>query len=221
MSRVPKGPLSPHTPNLPLRIIRIEKGAEIFVRILSNEMCGLFTHYLTNGSVYCPGDRCECANRAKRRIWKGYLLVEAYDQAINLWAPGVLEVTEYLEQDLRGQWDRGQVWRIWRETTKPKGGNPLRGQFEQELDANLIPKPFCFKAVLQHLYHTTAIATHHKNPLPGRIVTTFSEGEAPAGLAHQEPPAQASTREEILNFREREAQRIEELKRQKKQSNNN
>ena len=42
---------------------------------------------------------------------KGYAHAEIYSRAIKAWNPVVLEITEHLELDLRGQYARGQVWR--------------------------------------------------------------------------------------------------------------
>lgn len=186
-----------------LSVFRIEVSKSHIVRMLSNTYNGLFTHYTRGGSEYCPGEHCGCHLRKLDRLWKGYVAAEVYDQAVNKWAPIVLEITENLELDFRGRYDRGQVWELSR-APKVNGKNqPVKGKLLEERDPNTFPPPFDVKPVLLHVFHVTEIALCWPNPMPSRIVVSHSEGAPPAILSASTPAEKPVTAEQMQALRDR------------------
>lgn len=161
-----------------LRILRVEPGDSHTIRTLSRHYGGCFTHY-KGRSHYCPG-REECQYHKLDVQWKGYALVERWEGEGILWRPFVLEITEGLELDLRGKWDRGQVWEISRlPQVKAGKATPVRGRRLEERDPDTFPPEFDFTAVLLHTYHVRQIRLDKENPLPPRILISSSTGAPP------------------------------------------
>ncbi len=194
----------------PLDVFRVKSGVTCFVRTLSPDYGGLYTHYERGRSHYCPGDRCGCVRVRLPRIWKGYASVEVYDGRAKLWAPAVLEITEGLELDLRGQYARGQVWELTRDEQTDKKATPVRGRLLEVLKAEQVPAAFPFKPVLIRVYHAPeGLETCHANPMPPRVMVSHSEGpppKVPPAPDGQERPADAlPLRELVARLRDRGA----------------
>jgi len=186
-----------------LRVFRVEEGATVHARTLSDGYSGLFTHYVKGRSVYCQGDKCEAQVHKADKVWKGYAAVELWDSSCKKWNPVVLEISESLELDLRGLWRRGQVWEFYRELPTKKKSMPIMGKLLEERDAAAFPLAFDFKAVLLHLYHVHAIHLGTLNPMPPRVIVTQSDGDGPAILA-EVPKVQAELDpEKVAAFRKR------------------
>jgi len=136
-------PSNDRSPVLPLRLLRFKHGewADVWIthHLTDGRVMGCFTRYLGNGSVFVPSHASGEVKEGKPVIWKGYLSAVQYHRDIKKWVPVVLEVTERLEQDLRGRVARGQLWKISR---GPKDGNkriPLRGVMGQQQRPEMTP----------------------------------------------------------------------------------
>lgn len=197
--RGPRKPPDRSEPEVEIRVLRVEKASKIVVRTLSNRYGGCFTHYTKDGSKYCPG-RDDCNYHRLDRVWKGYACVEKYEQTSNLWLPFVLEITEALEQDLRGRWQRGQVWQLERDapaTAKKKP--PVRGKLIEECNPDTFPPAFNLQPVLLWLYRVHEVRLDHENPMPARVRLAPSPGPAPR--SRQSAPADVATPEQNEVFR--------------------
>jgi len=180
---------SDRLPVLPIRIFRLEPGASAFVRLLSPRYGGLFTHWKGGRSIYCAGEDCPAALHSTEKFWKGYGAVEAWCPIKNLWYPAVFELTEHLELDFRGQWERGQVWEVQRVKHKQAKREPIRADLQELLDANTLPADFDFLVVLKRMYHRERIDLGSKNPLPPKICLPPSVGLPPQKLCPKPPAA--------------------------------
>lgn len=185
-----------------LCILRIGAGEQVILRMLSESYRGLFTHYVRRRSQYCPGRECTCQHSRIPRVWKGYLAAEEYDQKQNLWFPQVLEVTEYLDLDLKPSYKRGQVWKIQRRAEKKGETNPVTGQLQEERDERTFPQPHVILDTLRHVYHDTGLVLNCENPLPPRTYVVPSKGEAPKSLGGSEAPTPEQAAEVKEKLRE-------------------
>lgn len=183
----------------PLDVFRVEDGDSHFVRTLSSEYHGLFTHYVkpAKRSYYCKGDKCDCTNSRFDRVWKGYCSIEVWSADLQHWAPAVLEVTEALEICFRGKFDRAQTWELWRlKGTKQKPSYPVQGRFIEQIKDEVLPDPYPVRPVLMRLYHCPdGIELHHKNPMPLPEMVEPSKGKAPGGLPRTTEKSDASHHE--------------------------
>jgi hypothetical protein len=166
-----------------LSIFRVAAGKQYIFRMLSQRLDGLFTHFKNKRSHYCPGKDCNCQYHNVSRVWKGYLAAERYEQGQNLWFPEILEVTEYLELDFRGTYQRGQVWKIERKAEKTGQTNPVTGRLLETRDGSSFPPAHKILDTLRHVYHDSGLCLGQENPLPSRTYVTCSEGEPPIGFA--------------------------------------
>lgn len=165
-----------------LRVLRIEPGKTATVRTLGESYKGCFVHWDGHQNVYCPGDE-GCSQRlhkADNTVWKGYVAVEEWRQELNRWLPAVLEITEGLELDFRGVFDRGQVWELSRlPQRKGKKASAVRGVLLETRDEKDFPPPFDFRPHLVTVFHYNPVLLIHDNPMPPRILVEPSEGAPP------------------------------------------
>jgi hypothetical protein len=192
----PLGPESERLPTHRLRVFRVCPGVQVIARTLSPSYKGCFTHWSRKKSILCLGSECNPADHKTQKLWKGYALVELYDQVAAHWLPTVLEISEHLELDLRGKYKRGQVWEFSREKEQGKKVTPVMGRLLEQRDPDTFPREFSFVSVLQHLYHAETIDLSCHNPLPDRILVTHSEG-APPPQPSGESPGNLLTPQEI------------------------
>lgn len=185
-----------------LRILRVGAGEKLCVRMLSKSIKGVFTHYLEKRSYFCPGQECSCQHSRKPRLWKGYVSSEVYNQERNLWLPVVLELTEYLELDMRGVYQRGQVWQLSREKEEGKKKKPVCGVLLELRDERNFPPAHQILETLRHLFHAMDLQLLYDNPLPARTMVAPSEGEAPEILKRELPPTPEQKAEAAAKLRQ-------------------
>lgn len=165
-----------------LRILRIDHGKSTIVRTLGESYKGCFVHWNGSENEYCPGE-ADCKPRLHtpdNTVWKGYVATEEWRQELNRWVPILLEITEGLELDFRGRFDRGQVWELSRAPkTKKKKGTAVRGVLLETRDETTFPPPFDFRAHLVSVYHVNPVLLVHDNPMPPRTLVVPSEGAPP------------------------------------------
>jgi hypothetical protein len=160
---VPSGPL-------PVRVLRIESGTIHFLKMLSPEIGGCFTHFVGGRSRYCAGPSCYATWHKTEAIYKGYVAALLLRKATNDWFPCVLEITEHAELDMRQVYARGQVWALSRPAEKRGKKGPVVAQLTSHGDAKTTPPAFNLHLVLQHLFHRDDIDLSARNPLPPRLV---------------------------------------------------
>jgi hypothetical protein len=186
---------------VPVRILPVPPRSPIVVLFLS-AVRGLITHWSAKQSFACPGDdRCAPAIHRCRSLWKGYAAVECWQFDVSAWIPAVLEVTENLEEQLRGMRLRGQVWSLERSGTKKKG-DPVNGLFLETRKAELVSPAFDIVPALQRLYHTSELKLDVPNPTPSQLLLPPVLRPGPT---LPEPPAEripsAATEEQLAEIR--------------------
>ena len=174
-----------------LRVRRVEQGETIRFRTLSAGYGGLFTHYIRGNSRYCFGtERCPPAIH-KDKIWKGYAGAEYWLELEKRWRACVWEITQNCEQELRGLFSRGQVWRCTSRLNAKGSGHAVTCELVDQLDPaslrscpNILPTLFV-------LYNTIEVTLDEKNPLPARELVEDVAGDGPKDLraGSQEQPA--------------------------------
>lgn len=183
--------------------------APVRVRILSDKIFGVMTHWKAGGSVYCAGEgQCAECRRAPWQ-WKGYFAGEVYDQSLKVWIPRVIEVTENCELDFRDRFRRGQVWEMFKERVRGDKFDPVSARLVGEIEPEKLRPAFDFLPVLLTLFHVASIPRTASNPLPPRIFLEPSKDDegAPILPSEVEPKSQLSDEQLERWSREREARR--------------
>jgi hypothetical protein len=189
---------SPVPPPVKLEIFRVKPETEWYVRTLSDQLAGIYTHHVKNRSEYCHHVEAKCLFHKTKRFWKGYAPVEVYVQDGDFWVGTILEITPNLEQDFRPHFARGQVWRVWREAVTKASKPPIRGQLKEERDPKTFPPPFDIRPRLLNLYGVEEMILNVKNPAGDRQFMTPTMDAPPvdlAGGAHDLPST-----EEVQSF---------------------
>lgn len=175
-----------------LRIHRTDEDTSWSVRMLSDAYDGLFTHWLRGRSEYCDPDGCQHCGRRLKRTWRGYCAAEVYLQGLNKWLPTVLELTEALEVEFRGVYQRGQVWRVWRNKETTDDREAVRGELVEYVDPDQLPPAFDYRPPLLKVYAVERIQLGIANPRPGKILMPLSDGPAPRLLIPGPEPKTAA-----------------------------
>jgi len=190
-------------PEIVLRMLRLDKGQQATVRILSNNYKGCLTHWYKGRSHYCPGAEV-CDLHKIEPVWKGYCCCEQWVQAASLWEPWVLEITESLDQDFWGRFAAGQVWHLQRTPGKKKDGKgPVVGKLWEERDPTTFPPPFDMRPVLLAVYHVKDVRLDQDNPMPRRMTLKPSADAAPRDPARQAEKTAPPSAEAIKALRDR------------------
>jgi len=201
-----KPPPDPRTPSTgqPVKIFSIKHNDPTSVRFLG-PIAGLVTHWQSGRSEVCEGDNCPAARHKCRSVFKAFGPVEVWDRIDEVWRPEVLEVTENLEEILRGRDLRGEVWLLTRPYVKGNS-DPVNGQLLEKLDPRTLRKAFDIVPILTRNFRPV-----HKlllgacNPNPPRVYLEPSTGappKLPADLIPDEPrppsPAEQKKIKEML-----------------------
>lgn len=173
---------NPRLPILPIQVLRLKPGNACFIRTLNKTYGGCMTHWIKGKTEYCPGTGCRADWHKEKQVWKGYAACEQWDKDQALWIPWVLEITEYLDSDFAGVYDRGQVWELQKAPAKKGDNPPLVGRLIEVLDHRMVPPAFDFMAVLRNLWHVPQVKLDVKNPNQVRIAMPASQGAPPAPL---------------------------------------
>jgi hypothetical protein len=130
-------------------------------------------------------------------VWKGYAPCRHWDNRLTRWSPAVLEVTECLEETLRGRSLTGEVWLLSREGGRKRSGKVCGAFMERKQDPQLVAT-FDVRPPLFRLYHTTELALGIANPLPPKLVLPQVDLPGPAIPDQAAPPAPAKPTAEQL-----------------------
>lgn len=177
-----------------LRIVGIKEDEVRHVRMLGRDYGGCMTHWARGRTVWCEGDACKLPAHRTGGNWKGYTCAEVWDEKHKVWAPIAFEITESLELDFRGRFQRGQVWRCERIKVDPKKHPPVRGFLEETADERELVEPFDILPCVRSAYHAMDLVLNVKNPLPPRVIVSARPGKAPASLAQEAPAAVSAWR---------------------------
>lgn len=186
MSSIPRSAPLGSQPLCEMRILRLEHGDTVSVRILTpmsadGRVRGCMTHY-EKGTHYCDSGRASCQGNRHRlpMIWKGYLACEIWKEKEGHWEPCVLEVSEHLEHKMCERVDRGQVWELWKKAKKKGGGNqPLEGQLLEERDERTFPPHWDVTKHLAKIWRIDPVELTTVNPVPLPIRLPASLGDGP------------------------------------------
>jgi hypothetical protein len=162
-----------------LRVLRVNAGESLVLRLLQSTYHGILTHYLRKRSWVCEGEDCPAARHHTPSQWRGYVPANLWHQDSQLWYPTVLELTEHAELDLRGRLERGQLWCFSR---APDGGDrhfPVTATLIGGHDPDIVPAPFDVLPVVRTLYRAPYLVLDKDNPMPAKTFVVPIRGEAP------------------------------------------
>lgn len=155
-------------PREAVRIVSVPLAGEIVV-LFCAPLEGLLVHRVQGRPVACPGEgSCAPGVHRGRTLYYGYAPVRVWRARDESWVAAVLEVTEHLEELLRGRTLPGELWLLRRECERKKTG-PCVGVFLETRAAADTPPPFDVRPALCRLYHTTELALGVGNPIPARV----------------------------------------------------
>lgn len=194
-----------------IEVLAIKDGQSHFVRLLSPRYGGCMTHYFKGkGSRYCAGAECMYLCSKLEKTWKGYCAVEQWMPRTKTYRPYVLEMTERLEQDMRGIYARGQLWECYKHARVDGKAQPVQGKLQPDQAWKHLPPEFDWQAVVKNMYHCASMDFSVSNPLAARVVLAESQDDGPKLLqsAEETPPTP-----EQLEELHRRAQRFNASKR--------
>jgi hypothetical protein len=167
---------------------------------------GMMTHYRPRCPIYCPGVKiCDPSLHKLAAVWKAYAPVEVWrENPYRDWIPAVFEVTERLDELLKGEQLRGQVWCLRRVPIAPKRAE-CTGNFSEFCDASKLRKPFSMLPILTRVYHTPVIVLGIPNPKPPRIFLAPSKDFIPKTAEIVTDSPEGYTRKTFAQIREQKA----------------
>lgn len=162
----------------PVRVLSVPADNPMCVRFLA-DVLGLDTHWKSGRTIPCSGvGECPVSLHRLGIIWRGYAPVEVWEPAPKLWRPFVLEVTESLEETLRGRQLRGEVWALSRSEDRGRS-SPVIGVYCESLREAAVSPAFDVQPILLRLFHVSSLNLGSRNPLPPRLLLEAVPGEAP------------------------------------------
>lgn len=183
-----------------VRIVSVPLAGELAV-LFCGPIEGLLVHRHQGRPWGCPGEEsCLPAIHKARTLYYGYAPAHVWRPRQEDWLPAVLEITEALEEVLRGRRLAGEVWLLQRQTTKKKTG-PVSGVLLEVKDAGITPPAFDIRAPLYRLYHTTTLHLGVANPLPRKLLLPTVKMPPPPGpeaFGLAEAPAPSERQAEAL-----------------------
>jgi hypothetical protein len=159
---------------------------------------GVITHRYQGKTWACPGaSPCPAAIHRSMTIWKGYAPGREWDFTTKAWEPCVIEVTECLEEQLRGRQLAGEVWLLTRQATKGKSGKVVGTFLERRQDPELV-LAFEILNPLRRLFHQEHFEIGVPNPLAPRLMLAPVALSGPACMAPSAvPDPRPATREQV------------------------
>jgi hypothetical protein len=164
----------------------------------AGKIAGLLTHQYQGKFRGCTGaPACPAAVHKALTLWKGYVAAREWEERLKRWYPIVLEVTECLEEQLRGRALAGEIWILTRESGRKRSGKVIGRYLERREEPSLTQ---CFGTLnaLLRFYHSDTLDLGVPNPLAPRLLLPAVDAKGPAGLADAFPPdPPPATKEEI------------------------
>jgi hypothetical protein len=177
--------------SLALRVFRVADGARHKVLCLSTwDGQGILTHFVRRRSVYCTGSDW-CKAHKEPSTWRSYLHALVWHPADKTWIPVAFEVTERLELDMRGVYQRGQVWEVCRPRSARGERHAVQGRVAETRPASELPREIDIRPVLCTLYHEPTIEMNVSNPLPAKIIVELENLAPPTSspVEREQPSA--------------------------------
>lgn len=194
MTRSTNSSESTSDPNRYLSIFRVAAGRTEYLRTLTHDYDGLLVHWCKGRAELCPG-AAQCPIAIHRRVtWRGYAAAEVWQPRGGSWLPVCWEITERCEQDIRGVFKRGQVWRLHRAPEPDKRRQPVSASLVETLNERSLPNPFSIQSPLVAVYRVNPVVLGISNPLPGRQPIEATAGAPPKDLL---PPTEQIDRRTI------------------------
>lgn len=190
-----------------------KEGDGQYIRLLSDVIYGMKTHYVGKKGYACKGELCNPLHHKRDTTWRGYIAAERWDKADRKWFPICFEMSEAMELDFRHRLARGQTWFVWREPCSEGKKSPQQARYVPGKDSLEIPLAFDIRPVVQALYHLERLPPTVKNPQPDRVIVGASDGPDPdEGREDVVIDAQMSL-EELNEFNRIRDERMKEAKR--------
>jgi hypothetical protein len=185
-----------------LEMTSVPKEGSLTVIFLGNAT-GVNIHWPRKLPVPCPGHiHCKSDVHRSRTVWKGYAPVEVWRPKPHAdWCPTVLEITERLDELLKGREYRGEVWTLCRQPGR-QGHFEVTGHLIESRSPDSIRDPFCVRGVVQRVYRTTHIDFGVESPLPPRIfLSPTTSAPPPLNVTDEAQKDRPPTDAEKLEFR--------------------
>jgi hypothetical protein len=158
-------PVSP----IRVRLKRVGHGETLLVRFLDQKSRGMFTHYQETGSLHCPVEDCPLCKKLQRQTWKGYIPCQVLSPQVRHWLPFVFEVTEGLDQRLRHEDLKGQVWEIHRPAKQGNKPQEVEGKKLYLESLENLPLTFDVRPILTSIYGVRNLRLDVACPVPDRM----------------------------------------------------
>lgn len=160
------------------RVVTVPSNDSLTV-LFSGPPLGILAHWIGKRNKACPG-LAECPATIHRiaPTWYGYAPVRLWDPGRGAWVGHVLEVTESLEEQLRGLDLVGSVWVLARAPGKKRGAR-VEGIFVERRSEPALLAHFDVRPAVQRLYHTSEIYFGVRNPTPPKVMIEVAECAGP------------------------------------------
>lgn len=204
-----------------IELLSVELNEECYVRFLT-ALRQLGTHYFKAAgdkkarSHPCYGANCQKPDHSHPYISKWYAAVLCWDAEHKDWREWVLEVTEGLELNLRGEHLPGSEWFITR-SGESGARSPVSGTKLGDVDADSLGKPCDVEQFLKHFYRKDHLPAPSRPPIPDRPVSVTRPGMPPLRLAGRDaqraekrPTIDPATREQFQAAKDRMANKTDD-----------
>jgi hypothetical protein len=165
----------------PVHILSVPRTGYIIVAI-AGPIRGLMMHWRAGGSVPClPEPDCPASIHRSGCIWKGYAPCRQWDHGLGAWKPYALEVTEALEETLRGRDLPGEIWRLSRVRLKKRAGS-VHGILEERREDAALRVAFDVRAIIERRYHCGPLVWDVPNPVVPKLLLPLTDGAPPSSI---------------------------------------
>lgn len=178
----------------PLRIHAAPKAGAAVI-CFAGPIEGVLTHWPHAHSVLCAGvDDCPKSLHSGKTIWKGFAAGWVWDRLSRTWFPVAQEITECLEEIMRGRDLVGEVWLLERKG-KGRKNDPVMGRFLERRDEPELCTPFNVRLCVERSYHTSRVRWGVANPLPAKTMVDPIAVRGPRAPDDWTPPEEVKKRE--------------------------
>ncbi len=161
------------------------------------------THWTHGEPIPCVGEAdCPPSLHKIRLVWKGYAPVRWYNPSGDWWIPAALELSECLEELVRGRQLRGEVWEVYRAAGKRRT-RPIQGRYVETRPATGLWDSFDIVPVVQRRYHSAPIVWDVPNPIVPRVILPVETAPGPGGAAAPRAAAPGVRVETFKQIRDR------------------
>lgn len=164
---------------------------------------GMGTHFQRGRSYHCPGAvDCPAAMHKLELVWKGYAPVRYHVVAGDWWLPAALEITECLEELLRGRHLAGELWQLYRDSGRRKT-RQVTGHYLETRPIDGVFEWFDIEPILRRRYHTERLVLDVPNRVVPRVILAAVQAPAAGATRIAAPSAERpATTEELERLRQ-------------------